>query len=178
MPNYILTSARNHKTFLSGLIFPIRKNTTSRPRVNCQPNHRCRALSAEVRVSLHSSIYSQLLAQKFSAKILFKTRKISIFQFFIIFLTPMKNLKPASLPSIFEFRKLILSQNKLPYKIQFLRKSQLETIRLFSTIDFYPYPKIPTSRHRVNCQPSHRCRALSAEVHVTPPCSIKFRFFQ
>ena len=137
MPNYILTSARKYKTFLNDLIFLIRKNTkTSRPRVNCQPSHRGRAQSAEVLISLHSSIYSQSQQKSLS-----KHKKSQFFNFFIIFLTPMKNLPSTSLPSKIEFQKLILSQNKLPYKIQFLRKSQLETIRLFSTIDFFRYAK-------------------------------------
>ena len=133
-------------------------------------------------------------------------KKFKIFNFSTFFWLCILTLSPAFFLLKSYFQELILSKDKLPYNIQFLTKSQLEIAIKNSTIDFFWHAKLPkcyrpylqqkphhcvmlklmketsalraTSRHRVNCQPSYRCRALSAEVHVIPPCWIKFWFSQ
>ena len=103
-----------------------------------------------------------------------------IFSFFLNFLTffllCILTLRPAFYSTKSYVQKLILSKSKLPYKIQFLRKPQLEITVQNSTIDFFWHSKISISIAGVNCQPSYPAWALSAEVHVTPSCLIILYF--
>ena len=56
---------------------------------------------------------------------------------------------------------LIISQIEVPYKYQFLRKSEQNLIILFNFIKTFCVAKIPLES-AVNCQPSYRGEALSA----------------
>ena len=99
------------------------------------------------------------------------------FIFFMIFWTFIFELNVSSYLPILYFQKLILSQMKVPYVCQFLRKFQLEIIFLC----LHPNQKcqskisknsrLPCSRgiptvyfnRRVNCQPSFPASAIVAE---------------
>ena len=65
------------------------------------------------------------------------------FQFFDIFLTLYTHFALSIFLLKSYFQELILSQHELQYKIQFLRKHQLEIIYQNSTIDFFSHAKSP-----------------------------------
>ena len=107
-------------------------------------------------------------------------KNLNFFNFFINFCNFFPTLVPTFYRPIKYFQKLILSQNKVPYVCQFLRKFQLEIIFFCShtnqkcqskILKDYPPPcsrGIPTVyfNRRVNCQPSFPASAIVAEPRV------------
>ena len=92
------------------------------------------------------------------------SKNLNLFNLLTICWTFFLNLGPAFYLTILYFQKLILSQIKVPYVCQFLRKFQLETIVLCSQAHQKCQSKFDRA---VNCQPSYRAEAIIAEARVT-----------
>ena len=105
--------------------------------VNCQPSYRAWPRIAEARASQPSIYYSFSYffdpdTPIFTQNPYKNAKNFNFFKFLIIFL-PFKNNLPSACYSPFSYdHKLILSQMKVPYVYQFLRKFQLDIINLCS----------------------------------------------
>ena len=110
---------------------PLRKYFNRR--LNCQPSFPASAIVAEPRIFL---LFVTIFFRKNSSN--FHTESHELWEhsnfliFFHQFLQFFSPLSSALYASILYFQKLILSQIKVPYVCQFLRKFQLDIINLCS----------------------------------------------
>ena len=140
------------------------------------------------------SVFFLIHRHQISAKIVNETLKISIFSKFLIF-SHFFDRVYSLWAQHFSYSNHIFNGSyflRANFHINAKSSGSLSSrsqikIQRSNCFDTQKYQKIPdptssksptTSIAGVNCQPSYPAWALSAEVHVTPSCSIKFKFSQ